>query len=81
MPGLDQEPHLANHPFVTMTALRLLQFRLAEEVGDGWWLHPPWNPSKTRPSVLDVERLLRQHRREIQRCLAAWLEAEEKVGA
>jgi hypothetical protein len=29
--------------FVTLTALRLLQFRLQEEVGDEWWLHPPWN--------------------------------------
>src|SRR5579871_2815323 len=66
--------------FVTMTALRLLQFRLEEEGGDGWWLHPPWNPGKTRPSVLDVERLLRQHRGGIQRCLAAWLETEEKAG-
>jgi hypothetical protein len=66
--------------FVTMTALRLLQFRLEEEVGDDWWLHPPWNPRKTRPSVLDVERLLRQHRGEIQRCLATWLEEQGKAG-
>jgi hypothetical protein len=66
--------------FVTMTALRLLQFQLEEEVGEDWWLHPPWHPRKRRPSVLDVERLLRQHREEIQRCLAAWLEAGEKAG-
>ena len=39
-----------------------MQFELQEEAGDDWWLHPPWNPHKTRPSVLDVERLLRQHR-------------------
>jgi hypothetical protein len=65
--------------FVTMTALRLLQFRLEDEAGEGWWLHPPWNPRKTRPSVLDLERLLRQHRGEIQRCLAAWLEEEEQA--
>jgi hypothetical protein len=43
-------------------------------------LHPPWNPHNTRPSVLDVERLLRQHREEIQQGLASWLENEEKVG-
>jgi Transposase DDE domain len=67
--------------FATMTLLRLLPFQLAEEVGDSWWLQPPWNPRKTRPSVLDVERLLRQHRGEIQRCLAEWLEEEEKAGA
>jgi hypothetical protein len=30
---------------------------------------------------LDVERLLRQHRQEIQQSLAAWLEAEEKTGS
>jgi hypothetical protein len=66
--------------FVTMTALRLLQFRLEQEVGTDWWLHPPWNPGKVRPSVLDVERLLRQHRQEIQQSLADWLEESEKAG-
>ena len=65
---------------VTMTALRLLQFRLEEAAGDDWWLHPPWNPDKERPSVLDVERLLRRHRGEIQRCLADWLDEEGKAG-
>ncbi len=59
--------------FVAMTLLRLLQFRLQEAEGDDWWLHPPWNPRKTRPSVLDVERLLRRHAQEIQRHLSAWL--------
>jgi hypothetical protein len=67
--------------FVTMTALRLLQLRLEQDRGDGWWLHPPWNPRKARPSVLDVERLLRQHRSEIQRGLAAWLQTEGKAGS
>jgi hypothetical protein len=65
--------------FVTMTALRLLQFELQQQQGEDWWLHPPWHPGKTRPSVLDVERLLRQHRVEIQQCLACWLDSEEKV--
>jgi hypothetical protein len=64
----------------TMTALRLLQGELQEQAGDDWWLHPPWNPHKTRPSVLDVERLLRQHREGIQRCLADWLDGEGKAG-
>jgi hypothetical protein len=27
----------------TLTLLRLLQYQLEEEVGDAWWLHPPWN--------------------------------------
>jgi hypothetical protein len=65
--------------FVTMSLLRLLQFRLQAAAGDGWWLHPPWNQRKTRPSVLDVERLLRQHRAEIQCILSAWLDKEEKA--
>lgn len=62
--------------FTALTALRLLQLDLEEREGDGWWLHPPWNPRKTRPSVLDVERLLRQHRDGIAQCLAEWLDSE-----
>ena len=62
--------------FVTLTLLRLLQYRLEARAGDDWWLHPPWNQHKTRPSVLDVERLLRQHQSEIQQCLSDWLENE-----
>jgi hypothetical protein len=59
--------------FVTLTLLRLLQSRLEDEVGDDWWLHPPWNMRKTRPSVLDVERLMRSNAKEIQQCLSEWL--------
>jgi len=66
--------------FATMTGLRLLQIELQEEEGDGWWLHPPWNPRKTRPSVLDAERLLRGHREGIQKCLADWLDGEGNSG-
>jgi Transposase DDE domain len=62
--------------FVTMTALRMLQVKLQEEAGDDWWLHTPWNRRKTRPSLLDVERLLWQHRAGIQQCLTNWLESE-----
>ena len=65
---------------VTMTALRLLQFELQQRRGDDWWLHPPWNPRKTRPSVLDVERLLRQHQEELRQGLASWLENEKMAG-
>jgi hypothetical protein len=67
--------------FVTVTALRVLQVRLTEETGESWWLHPPWNKHKTRPSVLDVERWLRQHRAEIQQGLADWLEKGANTGA
>jgi hypothetical protein len=66
--------------FVTMTALRLLQGELQEQEGDDWWLHPPWAPGKTRPSVLDVERLLRQQREVIQQGLANWLDKGENTG-
>jgi hypothetical protein len=66
--------------FVTLTALRLLQLELQQDRGDDWWLHPPWNPNKTRPSVLDVERLLWQHRQGIQACLADWLGSEGEDG-
>jgi len=66
--------------FVTLAALRLLQLALQEQEGDAWWLHPPWNPHKARPSVLDVERLLWRHRGEIQQCLANWLDRAGKAG-
>jgi hypothetical protein len=56
-----------------MTLLRLLQFRLEQAEGDSWWLHPPWNKRKARPSVLDVERLLWQGRGEIQRLVSQGL--------
>jgi Transposase DDE domain len=66
--------------FVTMTVMRLLQLELQEQQGDDWWLHPPWNRHKTRPSVLDVERLLWQHREGIQQGLAQWLASEADTG-
>jgi hypothetical protein len=65
--------------FETLTLLRLLQYRLDTEVGDTWWLRPPWNERKTRPSVLDLERLLRQHGTKIQRYLSEWLGTEGKT--
>jgi hypothetical protein len=59
--------------WVTMSLLRLVQFRL-DAAGDvDWWSPPPWNRKKERPSVLDVERLLRRHRAEILQLLSVWL--------
>ena len=55
---------------LVLTLLRLLQLRLEAADGDGWWFHPPWNKRKARPSVLDLERLWRQHREQILRLLA-----------
>src|SRR3954451_18629089 len=59
--------------WVTMSLLRLAQFGLEAEGCDDWWSPPPWNKKKERPSVLDVERLLRRHRPEIQQRLSEWL--------
>lgn len=59
--------------WVTMSLLRLLQFRLDAQGCTDWWSPPPWDRKKDRPSVLDVERMLRRHRSEIQRFLSEWL--------
>jgi hypothetical protein len=58
-----------------------LQFELQGQRGDDWWLHPPWNPHKTRPGVLDVERLMREHREGLRRGLAEWLDGERNAGS
>lgn len=66
--------------WVTMSLLRLAQFRLEAQGCTDWWSPPPWNKKKERPSVLDVERLLRARRPEIQAHLSEWLGDEEKAG-
>jgi hypothetical protein len=58
---------------VALSLLRLLQFQLEGMGQTDWWLRPPWNKRKVRPSVLDVERLLRSRRQEIQQLLREWL--------
>ncbi len=63
--------------FVCLTLLRMLQFRLERGGENDWWLHPPWNRRKDRPSVLDLGRLWWQHREGIQACLSAWLGSEQ----
>jgi hypothetical protein len=69
--------------WVTMSLLRLLQFRLEAAGEDDGWFRPPWNQDKDRPSVLDAERLMRRHRAAIRRLLSEWLgdggETEEAV--
>jgi hypothetical protein len=69
--------------WVTMSLLRLLQFRLEASGEQDWWFRPPWHRDKDRPSVLDAERLMRRHRARIQRLLSEWLgdegETEEAV--
>ena len=59
--------------WVTLSLLRLAQFRLERAGEVDWWFRPPWNKDKDRPSVLDLERLMRRHRVEIQRFLSEWL--------
>ncbi len=63
---------------MTLSLLRLAQFRLQAAGEVDWWFRPPWNKKKDRPSVLDLERLMRQHRAEIQQLLSEWLGDEEK---
>jgi hypothetical protein len=65
--------------FVVFVALRVVQWRLTAAGETDWWLRPPWNPRKVRASVLDLERLFRRWRGEIQACLACWLEKVAKV--
>jgi hypothetical protein len=65
--------------FVCLTLLRLLQFRLEARGEIDWWLRPPWNPRKDRPSVLDLGRLWWRHREGIQACLSDWLGSERNA--
>ncbi len=64
--------------WVTMTLLRLAQFQLeARRLEKGtWWTAPPWWPTKDRPSVLDVLRLVRNSRTEVLQLLSEWLGIE-----
>jgi hypothetical protein len=62
---------------VTLSLLRLLQFQLQKRGEEDWWLRPPWNKRKCRPSILDVERLLRSQREKIAEFLQDWLEVQE----
>ena len=67
---------------VAQTMLRLLQFELAAD-GDHkgtWWSPPEWNPHKKHPSILDLRRLLWQHRQDFSHFLVE-LEELPKVVA
>jgi hypothetical protein len=60
---------------VAQTLLRLLQFQLDSDCGPAtWWTPPAWNPRKKHPSILDLRRLLWQHRQDFSQFL---LELEE----
>ena len=48
---------------IAMTLLRLLQVQL-DQTAPGWCIPPPWNPRKTRVSILDLRRVLWRHRSE-----------------
>jgi hypothetical protein len=65
--------------WVTMSLLRLAQFRLEASGEVDWWFRPPWNKKKERPSVLDLERLMRRHREKIRALLSEWLGNEENA--
>jgi len=59
--------------WVTLNLLRLVQLELESSKEQDWWSCPPWNRKKTPPSVLDVERLLGHHSKEIRQLLSDWL--------
>ena len=64
---------------LAQTLLRLLQFELDAECGQGtWWSPPEWNPHKKHPSILDLRRLLWRHRQDFSHFLAE-LEEVAKV--
>ncbi len=65
--------------WVTMSLLRLAQFRLEAAGSVDWWFRPPWDKKKDRPSVLDVERLFRRHRPKIQQLLSEYVGNEAAV--
>ena len=65
--------------WVTMSLLRLTQFRLEAAGAVDWWFRPPWNKKKDRPSVLDVERLFRRHGAEIRLFLSKYVGNEGSV--
>ncbi len=65
--------------WITMSLLRLAQFRLEASGEVDWWPCPPWNRKKDRPSGLDVERLFRRHQAELPSFLSDWLGNEDDV--
>ena len=79
VPGLDPGPDRADQPGPVGDAepAAVGSVPVEAEGSTDWWLRPPWNRKKDRPSVLDVERLLRRHGSEIRNLLAKWLGKEE----
>jgi hypothetical protein len=67
--------------FVVFVALRVVQWRLEAAAVTDWWMHPPWNPHKVRPSVLDLGRLFRRYSSEMKAHLACWLEKGQNNAA
>jgi len=65
--------------WVTMSLMRLAQFRLESAGEVDWWYRPPWNKDKDRPSVLDIERMFRRYAEEIRQLLSQWLGSEQKT--
>ena len=64
---------------VALTLLRLLQFRLDEHSADAWWEKPDWNRRKSHPSLLDLRRLMWQHRETIAKLLVQLEDFEKSV--
>ena len=56
---------------IALTLMRLLQLRLDDAHDAPWPCAPPWNPHKSRASILDVRRLFWKHRERISKLVAA----------
>jgi DDE superfamily endonuclease len=63
---------------IALTGLRVVQWRLEHSRPSGqWWHKPPWNPRKTRPSLLDLRRLFWRHRHAFSQFLVELEEVEK----
>jgi len=62
-----------------MTLMRLLQWEWADRKGEDWCPAPPWNPHKTRVSILDLRRLLWGHRKEFSQFMQGIHEVQKTV--
>ena len=77
---MDGQPDPADQPGAVGDDEPAAVVAVSEASGKvGWWLRPPWNKKKDRPSVLDAERLMRRHREQIQRLLSKWARDEGKT--
>jgi len=59
---------------LSITLLRLVQWEWEKHHGEGWCPAPAWNKHKTRVSILDMRRLLWEHRGEFSQFIREMIE-------